>query len=81
MLTVFTEDDIVRYIYRETSEEENEAIATALLVDSSLRQCYTQLMEVVKRMDTIKSMKPSASSVDLILEHSREASSQLETSF
>ena len=69
MIKTFTQDDLVRYIYEETSEEENAEIASAMLFDE-LEQNYDDLKEVISGLEA--SMKePSAKTIDAILSYSK----------
>jgi len=70
MIKTFTQDDLVRYIYEETSEEENAEIASAMLFDEELEQNYDDLKEVISGLEA--SMKePSAKTIDAILSYSK----------
>ena len=79
MQQVYTEDDLIRYIYNEVSASERLLIENAMDSTPSLKVAYSQMVEVKSRMDSVK-MNPSASSVELILEHSIKTSSHLEAS-
>lgn len=78
MQKIYTENDIVRYIYNEVSTPERKQIENALESDTYLMKVYAQMKEVVLKMDKVK-FQPHPSSVELILEHSK-ASSHLEAS-
>ena len=70
MIKTFTQDDLVRYIYEETSEEENAEIASAMLFDEELEQNYDDLKEVISGLEA--SMKePSDKTIDTILSYSK----------
>ena len=79
MQQIYTEDDLIRYIYNEISQPERQRIEIAMEKEPSLRSAYSQMMEVINRMDSVK-MNPSTSSIELILEHSTKTSSHLEAS-
>lgn len=70
MIKTFTQDDLVRYIYQETTAEESIEIKTALIFDEELSD---QLNELMKTVDLLKQVqvKPSESSIDKILSYSR----------
>ncbi|CAN5431664.1 hypothetical protein BH23BAC1_BH23BAC1_10260 [soil metagenome] len=70
MIKTFTQDDLVRYLYKETSEEENREIATALLCDSDLMDSYRQLNAIKEELDLIMKY-PSDRVANNILEYSR----------
>ncbi len=79
MQQVYTEDDIIRYVYNEVSASEKVLIEKAMENQPSLFQAYNQLLEIKSRMDGVV-LNPNASSVELILEHSIKTSSHLEAS-
>lgn len=70
MTKTFTQDDLVRYIYKETSIEENIEIEQALLFDEALSDEYAELSSVVESLDGI-ALAPSAKSIETILSYSR----------
>lgn len=47
MIKTFTPTDLIRYLYHETTEEENREIESALLCDADLRQQYHELKEIL----------------------------------
>ncbi|WP_420388540.1 hypothetical protein [Roseivirga sp.] len=70
MIKTFTQDDLVRYIYKETSEEENAELVSAMLFDEELEKNYTSLKDVISGLDA--SMKePSDKTIDSILSYSK----------
>lgn len=70
MIKTFTQNDLIRYIYRETSEEETREINKALLCDSSLQAQYNELNDAHKQVDRAK-LEPSAASIQNILNYAR----------
>lgn len=42
MIKTFTQNDVIRYIYNETSDIENAEIESALMIDSNLLKCYQE---------------------------------------
>ncbi len=70
MTKTFTQDDVVRYIYEETSEQENKEIEQALICDAKLQEVYKELNAVKKQLD--HSLKqPSDSTVQSIMNYSK----------
>jgi len=70
MIRTFTQNDLVRYIYKETTPEESSEIEIAMLFDEQLADAYTNLSSVVNNLET--SMKaPSAKTVDAIISYSK----------
>ena len=76
MIKVFTQTDLIRYLYRETTEEEKKEIDKALLRDEELKALYTELSSVVKDLDS-SSLEPSEKTVHNILNHSRSTRPKL----
>ncbi len=70
MTKTFTQNDLIRFIYRETSEEETREINKALLCDSTLQAQYTELNDAYKQVDRAK-LEPSAASIQNILNYAR----------
>lgn len=70
MIKTFTQDDLVRYIYKETTPEESSEIEIAMLFDERLADAYTDLFSVVNDLEA--SMKsPSEKTVDAIISYSK----------
>lgn len=70
MIKTFTQNDLVRYIYKETTPEESSEIEIAMLFDEQLAAAYSDLSGVVNNLDN--SMKaPSEKTVDAILSYSK----------
>jgi len=67
----FTPNDLIRFIYRETSSEEDAQIRLQLAEDSELAVEFNRLIETVNMLDEFK-LEPSETSVNLILEYSQE---------
>ena len=70
MIKTFTQTDLIRYLYREITEEEKSEIDRALLRDSSLRSMYNQVCATLKELDEA-ALQPSDSTVMNILSYSR----------
>lgn len=50
MIKIFTPNDIVRYIYQETSEQESASIESALLRDKNLLKVYQELSFIKRQL-------------------------------
>ena len=72
MKQIFTPDDLVRFIYKETTPEENLAIKKAILDDMELAITYQAMLTAHEQLDCI-SMEPDPSSINLILQYSRDS--------
>lgn len=71
MTKTFTHDDLIRYIYRETSEEESKDVENALLCNSRLSDLFKELKSMIISLDGIFSEEPSERSIDNILHYSK----------
>jgi len=75
MTITFTQDDVIRYIYDETSDEENVEIQKALICDAHLQEMYKELSAVKNRLD--HSLKqPSDSVIKKIMNYSKSLNLQ-----
>ena len=61
---------MIRYLYRETTEEEKTEIEKALICDSDLMTLFNELRAVMKDMDAAE-LEPSATAVLNILSYSK----------
>ena len=70
MTKTFTEHDLIRYLYHETSEKEEKELSNALLCDSELLALYNELSAARKMMDEAV-LEPSSQTILNILSHAR----------
>ena len=75
MIKTFTQNDLMRYLYHETSEKEEQEINKALLSDNELRAMYTAMVALKNEMDKAQ-LEPSPSTVLNILSYSRSEQHQ-----
>ena len=61
---------MIRYLYRETTEEEKTEIEKALICDSDLMTLFNELRAMMKNMDAAE-LEPSPTTVLSILSYSR----------
>ena len=66
MTKPFTPNDLVRYIYQEMSEGENELLVQALRMDDSLMHEYVKMLSTIEQLDQLI-LHPSDKVVDAIL--------------
>lgn len=70
MIQTFTQHDVIRYVYQETTEEENLMIQDGLVHDSEMLEFYLDMLDVKAGLD--KSLQqPSDRSIDNVLAYSR----------
>ncbi|MEN8249262.1 MAG: hypothetical protein ABFS32_10050 [Bacteroidota bacterium] len=53
MIKTFTQNDLIRYIYNETSHEESVEIQQALLCNGELKDEYKSLSSTVNMLDEL----------------------------
>ena len=70
MITTFTQTDLIRYLYHETTEKETREIDKALICDSELQALYAELCSMMKNMDAAQ-LEPSSIAVLNILSYSK----------
>ena len=69
MTKIITQDDVLRYIYKETSNEETVAIEKQLLVNASLVDFYNQTKETIRRINELQ-LEPSINFLNNIVDYS-----------
>lgn len=74
-MTNFTPEDLLLYLYKETTPEQTYAIEEALKKDWTLREKLTVLKTSMQRLDKIKET-PRTEVVLNILNYAREKSEQ-----
>ncbi len=70
MTKTFTQNDLIRYIYHDTTEEETSDIEKELLFDNKLFEVYKNLAEVTMELDRVEE-SPSEKVINKILEYSK----------
>ena len=70
MTKTFTRNDLIRYIYQETTEREKQEIEQELLLDNKLFEEYKNLAEVSMELDRVD-LSPSEKSIKKILNFSK----------
>ena len=69
MIKTFTPNDVVRYLYKETSQTENREFEKAMICRSDLLDDYVQLETITTLMDKIQK-SPSARVLQGIMDYS-----------
>lgn len=77
-MTEFTQDDLLRYLYGETSEKKTAAIRAALGKDAKLRGDLDQLKSLQNKLDQLKA-SPSKKTIDNILKYAATKQSNVQT--
>ncbi|WP_017731053.1 hypothetical protein [Nafulsella turpanensis] len=70
MIKTFTPDDLLRYLYKDTSTEETQEIEKALRLDIRLQDQLEQLKADIELLDTLVP-EPSESCLNHIMDYAR----------
>lgn len=65
MTKLFTPNDLMRYIYQEMKEDENELLVQALHSDESLMEEYIEMLSTIEVLDQVQ-LHPSEKVVQAI---------------
>jgi hypothetical protein len=74
-MTNFTPEDLIRYLYKETSNELTTAIEAALEKDWTLREKLNVLKASMQRLDKL-TVSPRTQVVLNVLNHAREQAAE-----
>ena len=72
----FTTEDLLQYLYKETSPEKTSAIIAALESDWSLREKFEVITASSKRLEAI-SLSPRQQTIDFILHYAEKSVEEL----
>ncbi len=72
----FTPEDLLQYLYKETSPEQTAEIKAALETDWSLREKFEVITSAQSRLEALK-MSPSQQTIDNILSYAEKAVAEL----
>lgn len=70
MIQTFTQDDLIRYLYHETTEKENREIDKALISDHELQKQYKELVDMKNQLDAVR-IEPTEKCISHILNYAR----------
>ena len=68
----FTSEDLLQYIYRETSTQKTAAIKAALETDWILKELHAELISAQLSLETIN-LSPRKQAIDIILEYAEKS--------
>ena len=74
-MTLYTPEDLLQYLYKETSPQQTAAIEAALKEDWTLREKLHVLQSSIKQLDTV-SESPRTEVVLQVLNYARETTVQ-----
>lgn len=72
----FTPEDLLQYLYNETSPAQTAQIKAALETDWSLREKFEVITSAQSRLEALK-MSPSQQTIDNILSYAEKAVAEL----
>lgn len=72
----FTPEDLIQYLYNETSPEQSAQIKAALETDWLLCEKFEELKSAQSRLEALK-MSPSQQAIDNILSYAEKAVAEL----
>ena len=72
----FTQEDLLQYLYNETSIEKTTAIKAALINDWNLREKFNLLSSVHQKLESIK-LSPRKKTIDNILNYAEKSIEEL----
>lgn len=72
----FTQEDLLQYLYNETSIEKTAAIKAALLNDWNLREKFDLLTSAQQNLEVIK-LSPRKQTIDYILNYAEKGVEEL----
>jgi len=67
----FTQEDLIQYLYAETSHKKTIAITQALSTDWELKEAYEQLTSAQKGLEKV-SLSPRKKALDFILHYANK---------
>ncbi len=70
----FIPEDLVQYLYNETSPQKTEAIKAALETDRHLKEMYDVIVSAQKRLEAFQ-LSPREEVVNKILRHAKKGNS------
>ncbi|MEO6812633.1 MAG: hypothetical protein ABI172_01790 [Ginsengibacter sp.] len=75
MITI-TQEDLVRYLYNETSEAKNAEIRASLQTDWDVREAFEKLLSTQHLLNEVR-YSPRQQSIDRIMEYASKKQAQL----
>jgi hypothetical protein len=70
MIKTFTRIDLIRFLYKETSKDEDKKIRKALLVDDELMDEFKSLKKLIRKIEGLED-EPSEDTIQKILSYSK----------
>lgn len=76
MMQLFTTEELLQYVYHETSPEKTAAIEAAIQNDWSLREKLDLLKTTHQQLDEVR-MSPRKQTIDFILQYAEKSVEEL----
>src|SRR6476660_1407301 len=73
----FTQEDLIQYLYEETSTEKTAAIKADLRSDWSLREKMEMLAASRQQLDYVKTVSPRKQTIEAILKYAEKSVEEL----
>ena len=73
----FTTEDLIQYLYKETSPDMTAAIKSALVSDWSLREKFEILQASQSELNTVKLLSPRNQTINNILNYAEKSVEEL----
>ncbi len=74
MNQIYTEESLLRYIYKETTPTENAQIESHLKSDENFKKSYDEMLQTIAGLKEAE-LAPSKHSVNAILDYAKQHSS------
>ena len=75
-MRIFTQEDLVQYMYNETSPKKTASIKAALETDFSLREMFKVIVSAHERLNTVE-YSPREQVVKKLLRYAKKTTSEL----
>ena len=76
----FTPEDLIQYVYNETSTQKSAAIKVALEADWTLREQYEEILSAQKSLEKV-TLSPRKNVIDNILAYAEKSVIHADTEF
>ena len=73
----FTQEELLQYLYKETSTDKTAAIEAALSSDWNLREKLSELQTAQQQLNEVKPVSPRKATIDKILQYAEKSVEEL----
>jgi hypothetical protein len=71
-MAIITQDELLQYLYKETSAEKTAYIMQELSTDAALKERFDVIAAAKERLEKIKLLTPDKRSLERIFQHSEK---------